>query len=346
MDDAAPVDLVGWDPKYQSPATRDLHERRAALREAQQRLLAASAILSERGQQASPSVRARLEAEVAAASEAERRAADAEKFSLARHPVSVYQRIASESQAVKAPKLSAFQWWAQNPGFLTSVAKNEEQRDEEARRDYLLTRLNEEASQAKYPFSLYDEDATAGEAMAAAEYAGRPEIQAAVRSPYRYFLAGDDPLSGAASIGERAGLAAANAVSQAIGPEQSWASIGLDVLSRPQHFATGFRAAGQRLAEGNPYGAAMGVGQAFLGPLVPELAVDPAELQKYASPTASTAINMALDPTWYYGSGASKAVDRLRYGRGVPAFLEDASGNAIRRLQNAPGGKMGPLLLR
>lgn len=342
--------------EYLSPAARDLQERMAALAEAESRMQAAAEQISERRRRAtlvhrspeptSPAVMARLQSEAAAAADGASRARAAAHSSLESQPAAVYERIAAEAAGIKAPELSALQWWAQNPGFLTSVAKTQQQRDEDARRDFLLTRLNEEAGKAKYPFSLYDDDATAELAMEAAQYAGRPEIQAAFRSPYRYSIGGDDPLPGAASLGERAGLAAAGAVSRAIGPEHSWASAGLEMLSRPQHFATGFRAAGQRLAEGNPYGAAMGVGQALAGPLFPELAVDPTEFHKYSSPAASAAVNMALDPTWYYGAGATKAVDGLRYGRGVPAFLEDAAGNSIRRLRNAPGGAAGPLLLR
>lgn len=331
---------------YLSPAARDLQERMAELRDAEARLQAASSLAGERAAHASPAIRARLEADVVAAAGAVKRAHAAAYDSQQRQPAAVYRRAAQEAERIKAPELSALQWWAQNPGFLTSVAKTQQQRDEDARRDFLLTRLNEEAGKAKYPHSLYDDDATAELAMVAAQYAGRPEIQAAVRSPYQYHIGGDDPLPGAASMGERAGVAAADAISRAVGPEHSLASAGLDLLSRPQHFATGFRAAGQRLAEGNPYGAAMGVGQAIAGPFFPELAVDPTEFHKYASPAASAAVNMALDPTWYYGSGATKAVDRLRYGRGVPAFLEDAAGNSIRRLRNAPGGVAGPLLLR
>lgn len=331
---------------YLSPAARDLQERMAALRDAEARLKAAKDLVSERAGQASPAMRARLEADAAAAAEAVRAAHSAAYYSQERQPAAVYSRAAAEAERVRAPELSAFQWLAQNPGLLTSVAKTQQQRDEDARRDFLLKRLNEEASGAKYPYSLYDDDLTSGPAMAAAQYAGRPELQAAVRSPYIYNLGGDDPLPGAASLGERAGVVAADAISRAVGPEHSLASAGLDLLSRPQHFATGFRAAGQRLAEGNPYGAAMGVGQAIAGPFFPEVAVDPAEFHKYSSPAASAAVNMALDPTWYYGAGATKAVDGLRYGRGVPAFLEDAAGNSIRRLRNAPGGVAGPLLLR
>lgn len=42
---------------------------------------------------------------------------------------------------------------------------------------------------------------------------------------------------------------------------------------------------------------------------------------------------------------AGQAMDTLRYGRGAPVYLERA-GETLMRLPNAPGGKIGPLLLR
>jgi hypothetical protein len=228
---------------YRSPATLALEESQLALQDALARHKAAGDMLAQRSGEASPDMLAKLQADAAAAEAAAQRAEARFRNAYAMHPVNVYRRIHDDSERVTAPELSTFQWWAQNPGFLTSVAKNQKQRNDDARQDFVLTRLHEEASKAKHPYSLYDEDATASHAMLAAQYADDPQSQAALRGPYLRSAMGESQLPGAASLGERAAETTAGALATALGPEHSWANLTLDLLARPQHFATGRAAA-------------------------------------------------------------------------------------------------------
>ena len=126
---------------------------------------------------------------------------------------------------------------------------------------------------------------------------------------------------------------------------------------------TVFRAM-QEAAKGNFVGSAALAGQAVASPVVPSMAAGgrdaPDDWRKFTTPGMAMLLDVATDPMTYGTLGIKPAVragggllrsllnaaDEARYGRGVPAFLEDAAGNAIRRLQNAPGGPSGPLLLR
>lgn len=126
---------------------------------------------------------------------------------------------------------------------------------------------------------------------------------------------------------------------------------------------TAFRAM-QEAAKGNFSGSAALAGQAVASPVMPSMAAggreSPDDWRKFTTPGMAMFLDVATDPMTYgtlgikpavrAGGGALRALlnaaDEARYGRGAAAFLEDAAGNSIRRLQNAPGGKMGPLLLR
>ena len=74
-------------------------------------------------------------------------------------------------------------------------------------------------------------------------------------------------------------------------------------------------------------------------------------------------IDIGTDPTTYMGWGALRALPRaasraddilralkryggeLRYGQGVPTYIEDAAGNVLSRARNSPGGVLSPLAL-
>jgi hypothetical protein len=126
---------------------------------------------------------------------------------------------------------------------------------------------------------------------------------------------------------------------------------------------TAFRAM-QEAAKGNFVGSAALAGQAVASPVAPSMAAgghgQPDDWRKFTTPGMAMFLDVATDPMTYgtlgikpaarAGGGLLRsllnAADEARYGRGAPAFLEDSAGNAIRRLQNAPGGVAGPLLLR
>lgn len=126
---------------------------------------------------------------------------------------------------------------------------------------------------------------------------------------------------------------------------------------------TAFRAM-QEASKGNFVGSAALAGRALPSAVLPSAAAGgpeaPDDWRQYTTPGMAMALDVATDPMTYGSLGIKPAVragggllrallnaaDNARYGRGVPAILEDAAGNTIRRLQNAPGGPAGPLLLR
>jgi hypothetical protein len=139
--------------------------------------------------------------------------------------------------------------------------------------------------------------------------------------------------------------------------------------SRPRD--TLIRAA-QEMAAGN-YGSAIShAASAPLSVVAPAFAAgrdgDPddwrAKARELAVPESHImAIDYGTDPTTYMAMGAARAAPRvlsraddvlrslrqygsqMRYGQGVPTYLEDAAGNVIMRSRNSPGGILGPLML-
>jgi hypothetical protein len=128
----------------------------------------------------------------------------------------------------------------------------------------------------------------------------------------------------------------------------------------------------QEMAQGN-YGAALGyAASAPLAVFAPAFAAGRegdsddwrAGARELGVPESHIlAIDIGTDPATYVGLGAVRAVPRLasraddiirslrqygsqmRYGQGVPTYLEDAAGNVIMRSRNSPGGILGPLML-
>jgi len=143
----------------------------------------------------------------------------------------------------------------------------------------------------------------------------------------------------------------------------------LEIGSRPRD--TMIRA-GQEMAGGN-YASALGHAVATpLSIVAPALAAgrdgDPddwrAKARELGVPERDIlAIDIGTDPTTYVGFGSLRTVPRvatraddilrsirqygsqMRYGQGVPTYLEDAAGNVIMRSRNSPGGILGPLML-
>lgn len=328
---------------YLSPADLALEEAAARLAERNAALESATSDY-QRYAERYPDRKQQLYDAMLAAQEQARRAHMSAQSAHGRHPATVYQGIMADAEGVKAPELSTWQWFAQNPGLLSSVPKTPERRDKDARGDYILTRLAEAAGKAEYPYSFYDEPALAEPAIQASQYASSPDESQAARSPYVYYRPRESQLPGAASLGERVAEMAPQVMASAIGPPGSAIDTAWEVLGRPQHYATGWRAAGQRLGEGDYVGAAGGVLQAFTGPFAPETAVDPKEFHKYMNPVLSDGVNLALDPMWHTG-GAARAgrmgrsqgvLDRLAWGQGARTELLDQAGNVLRRLRNTP----------
>lgn len=126
---------------------------------------------------------------------------------------------------------------------------------------------------------------------------------------------------------------------------------------------TAFRAM-QEAAKGNFSGSAALAGQAVASPVMPSMAAggreSPDDWRKFTTPGMAMFLDVATDPMTYGTLGIKpaaragrsalrallNAADDARYGSGAVAVLEDAAGNTLRRLPNAPGGKIGPLLLR
>ena len=131
------------------------------------------------------------------------------------------------------------------------------------------------------------------------------------------------------------------------------APLGLLLDSTGRSRDTAIRSA-QELAKGNYAASADLASRVLPAAMDPEQAAggygQPDDWRSYASPGMSLILDLATDPMNYVGAGAlrggasrvargvqraANAVDTMRYGRGVPAFLEDANGTVIRRLRNA-----------
>jgi hypothetical protein len=143
----------------------------------------------------------------------------------------------------------------------------------------------------------------------------------------------------------------------------------LEIGARPRD--TLIRSA-QEMRAGN-YGAALGYAAASpVSTLVPYVAAGRAgddDDWREAGRRAGVSerdllmIDIGTDPTTYVGWGALRAVPRMasraddilrslrsyggqmRYGRGVPTYIEDAAGNTIMRSRNSPGGMLERLAL-
>jgi hypothetical protein len=124
----------------------------------------------------------------------------------------------------------------------------------------------------------------------------------------------------------------------------------LNVGGRPRD--TAFRAM-QEAAKGNFQGSAALAGQALASPLVPSAAAGgygaEDDWRQHASPGMGFFLDVATDPTTYMTlgirpaarvgyrglQGLMQAADAARYGKGIPTYLETASGQVIRRLPNS-----------
>lgn len=115
------------------------------------------------------------------------------------HPANQYRRIMEDAQGVKAPELSDWDWFRQNPGFMTAKPRTDEERLQNARLDFILRRVHEaqQGRGAYDPMSWANYNGPESErmdslaAMAAEAYgvggqAGNHAILEKLRSPYTH----------------------------------------------------------------------------------------------------------------------------------------------------------------
>lgn len=138
-------------------------------------------------------VRDRVEEEHAAALEAARRSARYYSDGVEEHPANQYVKILADSQGVKAPELSRWQWFAKNPGFLTASPRTDDERTANARLEFILRRVHEAQrgenphdpmSWANYRGPLAD--AMAKHSVMAAQADGDAAMLEDLQSPYTH----------------------------------------------------------------------------------------------------------------------------------------------------------------
>lgn len=138
-------------------------------------------------------LRGRVEADYDAAYEAAQRSARYYSDGVKEHPANQYAEILADSQSVKAPELSDWQWFAKNPGFLTASPRTDDERTANARLEFILRRVHEAQrdenphdpmSWANYRGPLAD--AMDKHSAMAAQAAGDSAMLEDLRSPYTH----------------------------------------------------------------------------------------------------------------------------------------------------------------
>ena len=177
----------------------ELHARRASYDAAMKRLNAAKEQYgraeSFRGTQAG----GRAEGELREAEAAVQTAASHYNRGLEQHPENQYRQIMDAAAQVKAPQLSDWDWFRQNPGFLTAQPLPEDERAKNARLDFILRRVHE-AQQGQNPHDpmswanysgplagdMGEFTVAAAEAHGGQGLPGNPAYLESLRSPYRH----------------------------------------------------------------------------------------------------------------------------------------------------------------
>lgn len=177
----------------------ELRARRAAYDAAMKRLNAAKEQYGQaegfRGTQAGD----RAESELRAAEDSVRSTAEHYNRGLEQHPENQYRQILDEAAKVKAPQLSDWDWFRQNPGFLTAEPLSEDERSANARLDFILRRVHE-AQQGQSPHdpmswanyrgplsgAMDDFTVASAEAYGWQGLPGDPSYLEKLRSPYRH----------------------------------------------------------------------------------------------------------------------------------------------------------------
>ncbi len=263
-------------------------------------------------------VAARVEGERTAAYDAAKRAQDHYNRGLEMHPGNELNAILSEAEGVRAPTLSGWQWLAQNPSWMEAVPLSGDQRDEQARVEFIARRVHEAnrrpladpMSWANYrgpsdeQMAFWEQTAAELYGVPGTEYSGNPERRRQLGSPYQYrqWNRGED--GEILPVGEQVleGFRPLNAL---------WG-----VASR---FHDNFLSGGAAVSEGRGYDAAKSFAYS-----VPNI-ISPAfhrggpgmedDWRSYVSPGEAAAIDTAADLPWWFFRG----ITRPRPGRGLVA---------------------------
>jgi hypothetical protein len=258
------------------------------------------------------------------------------------HPANQYIDITEQASKITAPEMSWWQWFRDNPSILTARPKTDEERTEQARRDFVLRKVQEaQKRDASDPLSWSNYSGPGAEAMRAdmemaSQYANNPLVQQAMASPYHYepfTLLGEDgkvlpimpdpaypSLPGESLTGSPLGD---RLVGNALRPLAAlWGGVG--------RFHDNFLAGGAAASEGR-VGDAAGAFAAAIPNLAspifhrggPGMADD---WRQYVRPREAFAIDMAAEiPLWM-----TRGVLPRRPGRGLATLGPE---DGIRRLQ-------------
>lgn len=106
------------------------------------------------------------------------------------HPANQYASILEETDRIRAPALSGWEWFRQNPSLLEAVPKSDDERTRHAQSDFLLRRVQEAvAKNAGGPFAWegYEGDGQMrSDVEAARSYAADTSAQQSLANPYHY----------------------------------------------------------------------------------------------------------------------------------------------------------------
>lgn len=226
------------------------------------------------------------------------------------HPANLYASILQGVQSVRAPRLSRYEKFRENPSLLTAVPRTDEERDQNARLLYVLDRVREHTSRhpSGSPLAIEHYRGPGADYLSEAmtEDAARqrnPAMQGFLESPYTYIPPGYGP--------DMEPL-----------PEESLYTDTLNrVVSAPWgaagRFHDNFLSFGAAVSEGRGYDAAKSFAYA-----VPNL-LSPAfhrggpgmedDWRSYVSPREAAAIDTAADLPWWFFRGIIPG----RRGRGL-----------------------------
>jgi hypothetical protein len=276
-------------------------------------------------------VEARVERERMAAYDAAKRAQDHYNRGLEMHPANQYSQILEDSGRINAPKLTGWQWFAQNPSLLEAVPKSDADRTADARTDYILRQVKaatEKNQEGPFAWAGYEGDGAAQLRQAADQaqvYASDQRGQQAISSPYYY-----QPYTLTDERGEMLPLMEDPVYPRQLGESATGSPLGdrlLGLAYRPVQalwggagrFHDNFISGGAAASEGRGYDAAKSFAYAAPNLLSPAFHRGGPGMEddwrSYVSPGEAAAIDTAADLPWWFFRG----ITRPRPGRGLVA---------------------------
>lgn len=277
------------------------------------------------------------ESQVRAAEAPARTAALAYEHAYQSHPATQYRQILAEAGEVQAPKMSGWQWFAQNPSLLEAVPLSDEARREQARLSHVLKRVHE-ASNARPPHDPFSwgnyqgpesQHMAALQALAAehfgvpgTEFTGNPERRRQLDSPYHYrpFNRDEDgdllPMPGSDTWHRQASESGSLPEDQLLEAFRPLSAAWGGVSRWKDNFASG----GAALAEGRLGDAAKGFGYAIPNLVSPSFhrgaAGADGDWRGYLEPREAAALDVAAELPLLF----SRGLYRGRPGTGVAAL--------------------------